>query len=298
MTQAREVLDLIEKIEKPVLDAEAVERLVESYSLGYPELADAIEMYGEVMLVQLEALERIECDVEFTDGLVEARFLELKPVLEPGQPSIDPAVFRETVGKISAVVADRAPGGFSHVEDLLEWEGLSDGRLEATREAVLEGEDPGLPDEWGDDRETAKKILWEALAPFYMSCGRILQSLNEPVLWLRGVCPVCGSPPLIGQFRQEDGLWLLECSLCHSWWYVHRADCPFCSRPSGRLEFLFLEGEKDRRVQYCSECRTYVKTIDLREGDAGTLLPLEDIVTAQLDEAAAVEGLKPPGAAR
>ena len=49
-------------------------------------------------------------------------------------------------------------------------------------------------------------------------------------------------------------------------------------------------------MQYCSACSLYVKTVDLRDGDEGVLLPLEDIATVLLDRAAAERGLEPPRA--
>ena len=97
----------------------------------------------------------------------------------------------------------------------------------------------------------------------------------------------------MGFFRSEDGLWLVECSLCHTLWNIQRASCPFCSESLGALDFLYIEDEPGKRVQYCTSCKVYVKTVDLREKDTAVLLPLEDIVTAELDLAAAEEGLRP-----
>ena len=100
----------------------------------------------------------------------------------------------------------------------------------------------------------------------------------------------------MGQFRDEDGLWLVECSLCHTLWNVQRASCPFCPESFGSLEYFFIEGDTGRRVQYCSSCKLYVKTVNLRDSGRTTLLPLEDIVTYDLDMAAGKEGLVPPPA--
>jgi FdhE protein len=101
----------------------------------------------------------------------------------------------------------------------------------------------------------------------------------------------------MGVFRKEDGLWLLECALCHALWNVQRAWCPFCEGgKQGSLEYLFVDGDSGHRVQYCSVCRQYVKTVDMRDSDDEVVLPLEDIVTVLLDEVAVREGLRPAGA--
>jgi FdhE protein len=99
----------------------------------------------------------------------------------------------------------------------------------------------------------------------------------------------------MGLFRSEDGLWLVECSLCHTLWNIQRARCPFCDESEGSLDYLYIEDDGGQRVQYCSSCKVYVKTVNLRDSERGLSLPLEDIVTAELDLAAAGEGLKPAG---
>ncbi len=102
----------------------------------------------------------------------------------------------------------------------------------------------------------------------------------------------------MGRFRGEDGLWLVECSLCHTQWNVQRASCPFCPESFGSLEYLYIEGDAGRRVLYCSSCKLYLKTVDLRDSERKALLPLEDIVTYDLDLAAGQEGLTPAAGRR
>jgi len=95
-------------------------------------------------------------------------------------------------------------------------------------------------------------------------------------------------------FRPGDGLWVLECSLCHTHWNVMRARCPFCEGgPEGSLNLLYVDEDRQERVQYCENCRQYVKTLDLRDSERAGLLPLDDIVTVRLDLVAKEDGLKP-----
>ena len=98
---------------------------------------------------------------------------------------------------------------------------------------------------------------------------------------------------MIGQYRSEDGLWVVECALCHTGWNVQRAACPFCTGSQGSLDYLYIADDKTRRANYCKACGKYVKTVDSRDGEDTVLLPLEDIVTADLDLAASDEGLTP-----
>jgi len=194
-------------------------------------------------------------------------------------------------------VGGNTPGGFKLAEELLAWEGLSDERVDQTRNSVLAGNDLGFKPSGKaskEDLELLRDLLWEGLAPFYRVCGRILAGGMDQSLWQRGYCPVCGGAPLFGKYRQDDGLWVVECSLCHTSWNLQRTGCPFCDKSEqGSLEFLYLEGDKSRRANYCKSCRKYVKTIDARDGDENLMLPLENIVTAYLDIGAKQENLIP-----
>jgi len=270
-----------------------IRKAVKKYVKRYPDLSAPIEMYGAIMEVQQRALDGITCGADMDDRDVEERLLGLSTLIDPLRLEIDPGRFRELVGEVSRVVAEHGPGGFQHRDDLLSWDGLDEEHLQDTRSRVVRGEPLEIGEKWlvESDASIASSILWEALAPFYMKCADGYQPRIDQSLWQRGVCPVCGSRPLIGQFRPDDGLWVLECSLCHAWWNVQRASCPFCDGSGGGLDYLYVEEDPKRRVQYCEECRQYVKTVDLRDGEQDVFLPLEDLVTVRLDLTAKKEGL-------
>ncbi len=272
---------------------EAVERYVERY----PDYEGALRLYGAVMELQQKALEEVGCSVEMDVEERDARLGTLVTMVDAPELEVDPVRYRSLVKDICTVMEERRPGGFEHSKELYSWDGLSDENLRSTMARVLAGEELPLTSGWEDDSDKilASNILWESLAPFYRKCGSILASGMDQSIWQRGHCPVCGSAPLMGFFRNEDGLWLVECSLCHTLWNLQRASCPFCSESLGSLEFLYIEDEPGKRVQYCSSCKVYIKTVNLRGTDKDVLLPLEDIVTAELDLAASEEGLKPAG---
>lgn len=277
---------------------EEIRESAADYADRFPEFADAIAMYSSIMQSQRKAADRLGCPVEMTDERKEWSLREGVPLLDPGDLEIDPSMYRDTVREICRAVEENRPGGFPYTAELLAWEGIGDDRLSGTKESVLAGEDLALAGSWEDERDgrIALSILWESLVPFYRICGSILYDNKiEQSVWQRGFCPLCGSAPLIGKFRNEDGLWLLECSLCHSQWNVQRASCPFCDEGPGHLEFMYIGEDSKRRVQYCKNCKVYVKTIDMRETGLEGVLPFEDIVTVELDLVASREGLVPPG---
>jgi formate dehydrogenase maturation protein FdhE len=278
-------------------DRDAVRSAVEEYVRLYPDYADAIRTYGAIMEAQQEVLQNVVCDMQpLSDEEVETRLLSGKTLLDVGDVPIDAAAYRELVGKICATVSRGAPGGLTFCDQLVAWEGLSQDMLPRTRDRLLAGADldfAGAGELSEDDRELAKKILWEGLAPFYRACGRMLAVRLEQSLWQRAFCPVCGGAPLIGKYRQTDGLWVVECSLCHTGWNIQRVGCSVCDGSQGSLDYLYLEEDPSRRACYCRECKRYIKTVDLRDGGEEALLPLENIISMRLDEAAQGEGLIP-----
>lgn len=286
--------ELTIEIETPAYTLEAIRDAVDFYALDYPEMEAPLRLYGAIMEVQRQALEELSPSESLSAEEVEERLRNGEALLEPLTLPIDAAAYRELVEAVARVVDELSPAGLSLTEALAEWEGLADEHFEDTRRAVLSGEPLELDGVLEEHWEIATRILYEALAPYYRQYGSMLTDKIDHSLWQRGACPVCGSPPLIGKFREGDGMWLLECSLCHTLWNVQRARCPFCDMKQGSLDYLYLEGDERHRIQYCDQCHRYIKTVDARGGEGILVLPLEDIVTIELDKAAEGRDLEPP----
>jgi len=113
--------------------------------------------------------------------------------------------------------------------------------------------------------------------------------------WRRNYCPVCGSAPVIGEFRKEEGERYLVCSSCGFLWRFNRLRCPFCSNEGKKFRHFYIEKEgKAYRVDVCDECKKYIKTLDIRA--LGEITPLvEDMATLHLDILAQKEGYKRVG---
>lgn len=246
------------------------------------------------MEAQQKVMREIDCSIEMESAEIERKLRDGEPLLEKGSIEVDPGKLRGLVSVIADVIDAETKDGFSGSGKILNWSGLDPENIGDTEERVVSGgtlEADGWTEE---ENRLASNILWEAFSPFYRKYGSIFESNLDHSLWQRGYCPVCGCGPLMGKFRSEDGLWLLECNLCHTMWNVKRASCPFCDGgPEGSLKYLYLDGKNNCRVQYCECCRFYVKTINLRDSERESLLPLEDITTMELDQAALEEGLKP-----
>jgi FdhE protein len=107
--------------------------------------------------------------------------------------------------------------------------------------------------------------------------------------WQRGVCPICGSPPLLAEVQGKEGARQLRCGLCGTAWPYPRLKCSFCGNTDHhKLGYLCLEGEGQKyRVQTCDVCQGYVKVVVTFDPIPVDLLAVEDLATLHLDAIAA-----------
>jgi FdhE protein len=133
---------------------------------------------------------------------------------------------------------------------------------------------------------------WTALARFLTPLVDAFGSWRDEEHWLRGYCPICGSPPAMAQLVGIDPgrLRLLSCGCCSMRWRFRRTGCPFCETPDDhRLSALAIEGEKYLRIDFCQSCHAYLKTYN---GEGSEPLYLADWTSLHLDIIARDRGLK------
>jgi FdhE protein len=111
--------------------------------------------------------------------------------------------------------------------------------------------------------------------------------------WSRGYCPACGSWPAIAEV--VGGHRTLRCSFCAGAWELPTYACIYCDeRGEPFVTAAPNEERKDRRLELCSTCGGYLKTIDLAELSPFPLLAISDIETTDLDVAAMEHGYGRP----
>ena len=103
---------------------------------------------------------------------------------------------------------------------------------------------------------------------------------------------MCGSWPLLGEYRGLEQTRFLRCGLCAASWEFSRFRCPFCDeRDHRKLAYLHADGEQDRwRAATCDRCRGYVKMVASLDALSWPLLLVQDVATLHLDLAAADRG--------
>lgn len=141
-----------------------------------------------------------------------------------------------------------------------------------------------LPDELGPIAQLAAMPLLHALR----------QAHPTSPSWQHGHCPLCGDWPALAELRGLERERHLRCGRCGSDWRSD-ARCPSC----GARELALLVPESDpesRRVETCSACNSYVKTITTIAPIMAEAVPLEDLATVELDLAALDRGYARPPA--
>jgi FdhE protein len=111
--------------------------------------------------------------------------------------------------------------------------------------------------------------------------------------WSRGYCPACGSWPALAEV--VGGRRTLRCSYCACAWELPSYACIYCEEAGEKFVTAAQDEErKDRRVEVCSACGGYLKTIDLPELSPFPLLAISDLETTDLDAAAMEHGYARP----
>ena len=111
--------------------------------------------------------------------------------------------------------------------------------------------------------------------------------------WNHGYCPACGSWPAVAEV--VGGHRALRCSFCSSAWEMSSYACIYCGDSGEAFVTAAPDAErKDRRVEVCSACGGYLKTVDMPELSPYPLLSISDIETTDLDVAAMEHGYQRP----
>lgn len=137
----------------------------------------------------------------------------------------------------------------------------------------------------GDWTRTASGFV---LAPYLqLACDLILPRIPL-TLWYREYCPICGGRPAFAALTSELGPRTLLCPRCHGEWSYHRIGCPFCKSTDSQT--YYSGGDGRYRLYVCESCNRYLKTVDIRDRNMETCLPVECLVTVSMDIAAQEEG--------
>jgi FdhE protein len=136
-------------------------------------------------------------------------------------------------------------------------------------------------------------IIHATLNPFLVSHARTLIGFIDQERWRREYCPVCRGRPDFAYLDKERGSKWLLCSRCDTEWIFQRLQCPFCGTQDQNAMAYFTNDKGLYRLYTCEQCKHYLKTIDLRQAESEVFLPLERLLTFDIDRQALAEGYTP-----
>lgn len=278
-------------------DAKRMKERIAAIKKDRPNYQGILEFFEKLLLEQL----KIKAAVDYRPlGISEDRMrLKTKegfPILSKGDFSIDPhlagRLFR-SLCRIAKGENQKLKGEVGKIERAVRRKKID---LEICLVKAVGGEHDYLSRiaaDTGIDQGVMNFLLHTTIKPFVEVMASHLRDKVDENLWEKGCCPICGSQPLMGELRGEEGKRIWTCSFCGNQWKGRRLMCPFCENTDHRtLRYFYTEKEKAYRIDICDKCKRYIKTVDSRQLSEEIFLPVEDIGTLHLDILAANKGFK------
>jgi len=134
-----------------------------------------------------------------------------------------------------------------------------------------------------------------ATMPLLQAC-RAAWGANIAEAWIDAACPVCGAWATMVEARGLERRLRHRCGRCGADWSAQPVRCGFCgAHDHAKLTTLVSERPGERgRVEACTACRGYVKTITTLTPCPPADVMLLDLDTVHLDVAAIEHGFQRP----
>lgn len=273
-------------------------RKLEEWEQKSGRLPRFFELYRRLLVIQIEAGKQYTASdpgiqqYRIPRTVVDERLAQDLPVLGFDDLRIKWEVGRGVFRRVLAAIAEDAPERAGEVEKL---NSFSDDAAALESSARLWY--VGLPlasvvSSYGVDSQLLGFSLQTALKPILaMHAEAVISDINQEN-WRCGYCPVCSGKPDFASLEKESGARRLACCRCDTQWIFQRLQCPYCGNTDQRTLAYFETDDGPYRLYVCESCKKYIKAIDLRRADSDSLIPLERLLTADLDRQAETKGYK------
>ena len=269
------------------LTSDQIKIAVESIKMNKPVYTDMLDFYGRIFEAQEVSKSRLQIQpLQISQEMCTVKAREKFPLIEIKEFLYDESeagklflVICNLAKEVNPRLAADAAAILKAVDIIIKPAELFSG--------LLNGDDLFYEKIAGELKITGATlgfISYSSLKPSLSVCADQLSSyLNTAEPWLKGYCPICGSPPVLS-ILEGGGDRSLICSFCWHPWSVKRVFCPFCENHDSKTQHYFYdEGEKEFRVDLCDSCKKYLKNIDSRETERMIYPPLEQIASLHLD---------------
>jgi FdhE protein len=286
----------------PVL--ETAERRWRALLAARPDLAPAVALQRRLLGLVIELQQTVEAGrlprLSLPSRYLAAKLTRGVPVLSAEPIPLPTRILSPTLEELCVALAEGGAGdAATHIREAIRSGNIEPGSLLAAslarnQAAIRTG---------AVHRGLSPDLVWLvaelAVGPFVYLLQRTLFSAPDEALrgaldhWNRGYCPACGSWPALAEV--VSGHRTLRCSFCSSAWELSAYACIYCEEPGEKFVTAAPDDErKDRRVEVCSACGGYLKTVDVAELSPFPLLSISDIETTDLDVAAMEHGYGRP----
>ncbi len=284
--------------------ADLAERRWRAVLAARPDLRPALDLQRQLLNLVADLSETVENGrlprLSLPQKYLAAKLGRGVPVLA-GEPIPLPVpVLRPSLLRLCDALAEGGAGdAATHVRDAIasgniECGSLLTASLARNQAAIRTG---------AAHRGLAADLVWLAaelaVGPFVHALQRALFAAPGEDLgaalkhWNHGYCPACGSWPALAEV--VSGHRTLRCSFCSSAWELTTYACIYCEDTGEKFVTAAPDEErKDRRLEVCTSCGGYLKTIDMPELSPFPLLSISDIETTDLDVAAMEHGYQRP----
>lgn len=291
----------------PQNQADLAEQRWRGVLAGRPDLAPALDLQRRLLRLVSDLAATLETGrlprLSLPPKYLAAKLARGVPVLAGEPIPLPVAVLRPALGRLCEALAEGGAGeAATHIGDAImngsiESGSLLTASLARNQAAIRTG---------ASHRGLAPDLVWLvaelAVSPFVHALQRSLFGHARDAggdlqlaldAWNRGYCPACGSWPALAEV--VGGHRTLRCSFCSSAWELTTYACIYCEESGEKFVTAAPDEErKDRRLEVCSTCGGYLKTIDLAELSPFPLLSISDIETTDLDVAAMEHGYQRP----
>jgi FdhE protein len=270
-----------------------------------PDLEPAVELQRRLLMLVIELWRRLEGGrlprLSLPPRYLAAKLARGVPVLTAEPIPLPVPVIKPTLVRLCDALASGGAGDTAtHIREAIDSGGIEPGSLltaslARNQSAIRTG---------ALHRGLAPDLVWLvaelAVSPFVHLLQRTLLGENADAAlqsalhdWNRGYCPACGSWPAVAEV--VGGHRTLRCSFCSSAWELNTYACIYCGeKGEAFVTAAPNEDRKDRRVEACTACGGYLKTVDLTELSPFPLLSISDMETTDLDVAAMEHGYARP----
>jgi len=278
-------------------DVKRMKERIAAIKAAHPNYQRILEFFEKLLLEQLKIRAQVDCRVpEINEDSARIKAKEGFPMLSKGDFSFNShlaaRLFR-SICRIAKRENEKLKAEVGKIERALQRKEID---LEMCLLKALEGDQKYLSQiaaDVGIDRGVMSFMLHTTIKPFVEVTASHLKDKVDEDMWDKGYCPICGSQPLMGELRGEEGKRIWTCSFCGTQWHGKRVMCPFCENTDqGSLRYFYTEKEKAYRIDICDKCKRYIKTVDSRQLAEEIFLPVEDIATLHLDILAGDKGFK------